>query len=182
MKACLHVISQVLVASEFGLSTLEVATAPARLKCLHGMIAPPELGHIQVSSCVKSHALCDQGKLCPAYVRPSRSCPRDGISRLTVEEPDGPARSARQCGDEPSAVRDSQIRSRGTNLERRANHPRQAPVPHSCDPARYSRRTSSPAPSPSSFSSNGATCGRSPPRGAGRRAHWTGTSCGMYMK
>lgn len=180
MKACLHAISQVLVASEFGLFRLEAATAPARLMYVHGMIAPPDLGHIQVSSCVKSHAVCDQAKLCPAYVRPPRSCPRDGISRLTVEEPDGPARSARQCGDEPSAVRDSQIRSRGTDLERRVNHPRQAPGLHSCDPARYSRRTSSPGPSPPSFSSKRATCSRSPSRGAGRGAYWTGTSCGMY--
>lgn len=147
--------------------------------CVHGMITPPDLGHIQVSSCVKSPA--HQEKLCPAYVRPPRSCPRDGISRLTVEEPGGPARSARQCGDEPSAVRDSQIRSRGTDLERRANHPRQAPGLQYCDPAHYSRRTSSPAPNPATFSSKGATCGRSPSRGAGRGAHWTGTYSGVYI-
>lgn len=41
------------------------------------------------------------------------------------------------------AVRDSQIRSLGTDLGRLANHPRSAPCLESCDPARGSRHMSS---------------------------------------
>lgn len=91
-------------------------------------------------------------------------------------------RSAAQPGQHASvgmnqAVRDSQIRSLGTDLGRRAYHPRQAPCLRSCGPARDSRRISSPEPNPAAPSSKGETGGRSLSRGAGRRAHWTGTCC-----
>lgn len=104
------------------------------------------------------------------------SLSRNGIYRLTGREP------AAQPGQHASvemnqAVRDSQIGSLGTDLESRANHPRQAPCLRSCDPAGDSRRISSPEASPAALSSEGATCGRSPSRDAGAPRHGTGTSC-----
>lgn len=146
---------------------------------MHGLIAPPDLGLTRIISRIKFHALGDQQKLCPAYVRGPMALQvphsRDGIYRLTGRRPSPvstpvwrwtklseiprSARSERTLGGVPI--------TRGKRLV--------------CDPAILSViLDASPAQKrilQLSFSSKRATGGRSPSRDAGRRAHWTGTSC-----